>query len=120
LDPNYHDQHLWRGLKNLKLSFEFLMQGGTELACLSTSESEDVAFKTFADSECPLLFKIISKDFNTHGASIDFLSVYPSEKEILYPPLTFMRCLGTTKEQVPNAQGETVAVLVASVELVLA
>jgi hypothetical protein len=113
-------KHLWRGMKNLKLSFEFLMQGGTELACLSTSESEDIAFKTFADSECPLLFRIVSKDFNTHGASIDFLSVYPSEKEILYPPLTFMRCLGTTRKEVKNAQGQMMAVLVAEVELVLA
>jgi hypothetical protein len=113
-------KHLWRGMKNLKLSFEFLMQGGTELACLSTSESEDIAFRTFADSECPLLFKIVSKDFNTHGASIDFLSVFPSEKEILYPPLTFMRCLGTTRKEVKNAQGQMVAVLVAEVELVLA
>jgi hypothetical protein len=92
-------------MKNLKLSFEFLLQGGTELACLSTSESEDVAFNAFADSESPLLLQIVSKDFNTHGARIDFLSVYPSEKEILYPPLTFMRCLKTAKKQRKNAQG---------------
>jgi hypothetical protein len=38
--PDAHNSKvLWRGLKNLKLSFEFLMKGGTELACLSTSTS---------------------------------------------------------------------------------
>jgi hypothetical protein len=38
--PDAHNSKvLWRGLKNLKLSFEFLMKGGTELASLATSTS---------------------------------------------------------------------------------
>jgi hypothetical protein len=30
----------------------------------------------------------------SRGASIAFLSVYPDEREILYPPLTYLRPLG--------------------------
>jgi hypothetical protein len=34
------------------------------------------------------LLKFVSKDFNTHGGDIEFLSVYGArEKEILYPPV---------------------------------
>jgi hypothetical protein len=54
--PDAHNSKvLWRGLKNLKLSFEFLMKGGTELACLSTSTSRYAPFPFPLFSRSPLL-----------------------------------------------------------------
>ena len=35
---------------------EFMAQGGTEFACMSTTASQEVAAK-FAISKCPLIFK---------------------------------------------------------------
>ena len=37
----------------------------------------------------PLLFKLNTVALQ-RGVSIDFLSIYPKEKEYLYPPLTFL------------------------------
>ena len=76
---------------------EFLKNGGTEFACLSTSASRDVAWG-FAQSDLPLIFKFESKDFSSRGADIAFLSVYPNEREFLYPPLTFLRPVGAQNE----------------------
>ena len=32
------------------------------------------------------------------GADISFLSAFPTEKEVLYPPLTFLRATGQTQK----------------------
>ena len=93
----------WRGLRDTKLPFAFLAGGGTELSFSSTSRTMEVALG-FADSACPLLLQFVSADFNTRGADIEFLSVYGArEREILYPPLTYLRCTGTHKIEVPAA-----------------
>jgi hypothetical protein len=80
----------WRGMRDLALSRQFLQKGGTELACMSATEDQDVATR-FAGTTCPLMFKVVTKDFHQRGADVAFLSVYPHEKEMLYPPLTFLR-----------------------------
>lgn len=77
-------------MKDLKITDEFLQTGGSEMACMSTTSEQSVA-EDFAWSESPLLFKFVSKSFMSHGADISFLSVYPGEKEVLYPPLTYLR-----------------------------
>ena len=81
-----------------------------EFACLSTSASKDVAVN-LAASSLPLVFKFETKDFTSRGADVEFLSVYPNEKEALYPPLTYLRPV--------KAENETIGgmtVLVATVE----
>ena len=109
--PSAHaPQTYWRGMKDLGLTMEFLKSGGTEFACLSTSASKDVAFN-FAKSALPLVFKFETKDFASRGANIEFLSVYPTEREALYPPLTYLRAVSAQNE----AFGDT-SVLVATVE----
>ena len=81
----------WRGLKDRKLSKDFFnASGGTEFGCMSTSALKSIAFD-FAKSKCPLVFKLVVTGALTDGADISFLSVYPQEKEVLYPPLTFLR-----------------------------
>ena len=86
-------------MKDLGLTMEFLQKGGTEFACLSTSASKDVAVN-FAVSELPLVFKFETTDFTSRGADISFLSVYPSEQEALYPPLTYLRSVKAETEDV--------------------
>ena len=69
----------------------------------------------FAASALPLVFRFVTKDFMTRGADISFLSVYPDEKESLYPPLTYLRCLEMKMETLSGVQ-----LLVATVEPMMA
>lgn len=89
----------WRGMKDLQIADEFNNTGGSEMACMSTTSSRDVA-EEFALSKSPLLFKFVSNSFMSHGADISFLSVYPGEKEVLYPPLTYLRPINVSEETV--------------------
>lgn len=93
--PNAHEpQDFWRGMKDLTISAEFLKSGGTEFACMSTSTSQETAID-FAESKAPMIIKLETKDFMSRGADISFLSVYPGESETLFPPLTFLRPIGS-------------------------
>lgn len=40
----------------------------------------------------------------SHGADISFLSVYPDEKEVLYPPLTYFRPIRLYKETIGGTE----------------
>jgi hypothetical protein len=88
-----------RGMSNMKMSDQFMQDGGAEMACMSTTSSKAVAL-SFAGAKCPMLLKCISESFMTHGAEISFLSVYPGEKEVLYPPLTYLNPVKTDEEVV--------------------
>jgi hypothetical protein len=80
----------WRGMKNLQLTEDFMKHGGTELGCMSTSTDKDIV-ASYARSQQPLVFRVISEGFMSRGADISWLSVYPGEAEILYPPLTYLK-----------------------------
>lgn len=79
----------WRGLKGMALPKQFAEEGGIEFGCMSTSASKDVAIQS-SESAHPLVFKYETANFMSRGADISFLSVYPEEKEALYPPLTYL------------------------------
>lgn len=85
----FTNQVYYRGLKGMALSKDFMKQGGTEFACMSTSASQDIAVE-FATSQHPLIFKFATSNFMSRGADISCLSVYPEENEALYPPLTYL------------------------------
>jgi hypothetical protein len=83
----------WRGMDNMGVTEEFLAQGGTEMACMSTTAFRAVA-RTFAkvgEVDFPLLLKVESKGLMCCGASIAWVSMYPEEQEVLFPPLTYLR-----------------------------
>ena len=87
----------WRGMENMGVTDEFLRHGGTEMACMSTTEDPRVARTTFAKVGkvgCPLLLKVVSTDLTTRGADLSWLSMYPEEKEVLFPPLTYLLPVG--------------------------
>eukprot|EP00729_Bicosta_minor_P032937 gene32937-biopygen1911 len=91
--PDAHEAKvLWRGLKDMTISDVFVTSGGTEFAFMSTSSSREVAFD-FADSTAPMILMIETKDFMSRGADISMFSVYPSEGETLFPPLTYLRAI---------------------------
>ena len=48
---------LYRGVHGLSLTEGFMMEGGTEFACMSTSASLDIAAKFAAQGQKPLVFK---------------------------------------------------------------
>jgi len=84
-------KYLWRGMKDREMDLEaFKTRGGTELAPMSTTSSREVA-DSYAgvgqDGHASLLFRYTTKALS-RGVLIDYLSMYPKEKEFLYPPLT--------------------------------
>lgn len=88
--PSASTPVLWRGLCDVHLTDDFLRAGGTEFAPMSTSKSLEVALK-YSASIHSVLLKIHVPSFMQHGASLQFLSAFPSEAECLYPPLTFLQ-----------------------------
>jgi hypothetical protein len=90
---------LWRGLRGLAVDTSFLRQGGTELAPMSTTTELAVALEYSLSSsehtEC-LLLKLRTESFMQRGADLDFLSCFPGEKEVLFPPLTYLKPTGKT------------------------
>ena len=82
-------------------------------AALSAAKALGATAKTAAFDKKALKFE--TKDFMSRGADIAFLSVYPTEQEALYPPLTYLRCLEMKMETLSGVQ-----LLVATVEPVMA
>jgi len=81
---------LWRGMRNMKLAEDFETQGGTELAFMSTTTIMEVAVR-YSLSKASLLFKIEAETFMQTGADLQWLSAFPGEAEVLYPPLTYLK-----------------------------
>ena len=89
---NFKTMYLWRGMRDRTVSEEFMVKGGTELACMSTSSDLRVV-ASYAKSNTPLLFRLKVDSPMELGAELDWLSLYPGEREVLYPPLTFAKPL---------------------------
>lgn len=100
------EQCFYRGLRDLQISTKFMEMGGTEMSCMSTTLDINVAAAFASDCTSPLLFRYLSNDFMSSGARIWFISVYPEEKEVLYPPLTYLSCptAGSVCEVVINGR----------------
>ena len=83
----------WRGMEDMDVTEEFLERGGTEMACVSTTPERTVArkFAKVGEVANPLLIKVESTSLMDCGADISWLSMYPEEKEVLFPPLTYLR-----------------------------
>jgi len=73
------------------------MQGGLELAFMSTTTAKKEAMAYARRAPGMILFEI-QQGFVARGASISWLSQYPDEEEILFPPLTALEVCGTKVE----------------------
>ena len=86
---------LWRGMRNVRVSQEFMQLGGTELAFMSTTSDVKVAVR-YSLSRHSLLFKLVCPNFMAIGAELNWLSAFPGEAEVLFPPLTYLQPTGRT------------------------
>ena len=86
---------LWRGMRSVRVSEAFLRDGGTELAFMSTTTDLRVAVR-YSLSRHSLLFKIVAPNFMALGAELQWLSAFPDEAEVLFPPLTYLQPTGRT------------------------
>ena len=84
---------LWRGMRNVQAPDELRRTGGTELAMLSTTTDLETAVR-FSTSRTAFLVLITPRSFMQRGADTVWLSCFPSEREILYPPCTYLRPTG--------------------------
>jgi hypothetical protein len=67
-----------------------------QLAPMSTTtDIKTAAF--YSISKESLIFKIVTKHNLERGADLQWLSAFPAEKEILYPPLTYLHPTGRTQ-----------------------
>ena len=87
---------LWRGMRNLQLDDRFRERGGTELAPMSSTQDMQVAIR-YSASKDSLLLRLRTLSFMDRGADLSYLSAFPAEKEVLYPPLTYLRPSGRTQ-----------------------
>jgi hypothetical protein len=63
-----------------------------------------------------LLFKILGKDFMVIGADVQWLSAFPEEAEVLYPPLTYLSTTGRTEKIVVKRGADELCFTVVEVE----
>jgi hypothetical protein len=68
---------------------EYNVKGGVEYAFMSTTLDQNVALR-YAKSSVgePSTLMVLQMGMVDRGAQLDWLSQYPEEKEILFPPLT--------------------------------
>ena len=99
---------LWRGMREVTVPPSFMQHGGTELAPMSTSTRLEVAVQ-YSAASTSLLFKLRTDSFMQRGASMEWLSCFPTEEEMLYPPLTFLKPTG--KKAVVPYKGRTLTVV---------
>jgi hypothetical protein len=88
-------QECWRGMNNLELSEDFHLHGGVELGCLSTTSNKELLGGYFKSEQPFFLMCIVSDDFMRRGVAVSWLSLYPREAEVLYPPLTYLKYVNT-------------------------
>ena len=84
--------YLWRGMKNLMVTEDFMITGGSELGVMSTTKDTHTA-ADYGKSKDPLLFRIKVQTPMDMGADINWLSAFPEEFEVTYPPLSCIQPL---------------------------
>ena len=105
---------LWRGMRSMKATEEFMSEGGTELAFMSTTRNLDVALHYSLSAES-LIFKIMVTTFLSLGADIEWLSAFPTEAEIVYPPLTYLKPTGRIEKVKSERDGKPICFTVVEI-----
>ena len=99
---------LWRGMRSLQVSDDFMREGGSEKAPMSTTRELDVAVR-YSASACSVLLKLETSNFRERGADLSFLSAFPGEAEVLYPPLTHLAPIRS--QEVKTVEGVSFTVI---------
>ena len=103
--PSRPQNDLWRGVKDVHITGKeaFFEEGGIEAAPLSTTSSLQVAL-AYGISSSTALMRLSTSTFLQRGAKLSYLSTFPQEEEILYPPLTYLDWTYTVITAVPQIQ----------------
>jgi hypothetical protein len=101
-------------VNDVQLTQEFVEQGGTEFAPMSTPKNLDIALGFAGQGQCSLVLKFEIEGFINLGADIAFLSQHEGEQEYLYPPLTHIRVIGDPKMEAMDSQEVLVVRMVPS------
>ena len=103
------DRRVFRGLGGMLVPDEFWSEqeggfrGGVEWGLMSTTTNRSVAMQySGADKKRGTVFEILVGRVDL-GADLSELSQYPGEKEMLFPPLTFLEVVGE-----PRVEGSVV------------
>jgi len=104
LSDTMQPKSLFRGMRNVMLPADFLRDGGVEIAPMSTTTDIAVAMK-YSLSAASVLLRIETSNFMKRGVSVRWLSAFPAEEEILYPPLTFLHAEGEYEHVEHTASG---------------
>ena len=67
-----------------------------QLGPMSTTTDIGTA-AAYSISSMSLIFKIVTKNKLQRGADLQWVSAFPAEAEILYPPLTYLQPTGSTQ-----------------------
>ena len=59
-----------------------------------------------------MLFKVLTSNLMNTGADLDWVSMYPGEKEVLFPPLTFLEPTSIEGQAVGTAPDDCTIVTV--------
>merc|ERR1712190_158925 len=94
-------------MKNLDITRDFLINGGTELGPMSTSTST-TKIGEYCKSKEPLVMRVVCESFMNRGSDMSWLSLYPGEEEVLYPPLTYLEVIKTSL--IENHRGKVIDV----------
>jgi len=93
-----HDEPivLYRGVADVSVPGEFLANGGTEVAMMSTTTDLRTAcdFAVTGRTTEAVLLRLRTTTCHQRGADISFLSAFPAECERLFPPLTYLQPCG--------------------------
>ena len=105
--------YLWRGIKGRALDTpDFRAHGGTELAPMSTTGAREIAQRyagAVTDAgdgggQQGLLMSFATRGLS-RGVEVHMFSLYPKEREFLYPPLTYL--LFDETREIEDADGLT-------------
>jgi hypothetical protein len=76
--------------------FQLIVFVCVQLAPMSTTTDIAIA-ASYSISRQSLIFKIVTRNGLQRGADLQWVSAFPNEAEILYPPLTYLQPTGLTQ-----------------------
>ena len=84
---------LFRGIGKREMDDKFMIEGGTELAPMSTTAQLWVALKYSQGGDSSVLLWLRTQNFMDRGVDLTWVSAFPHEREFLFSPLTYMRAV---------------------------
>jgi len=107
---------LFRGIGKREMDEKLMIEGGTELAPMSTTAQLWVALKYSLGGDSSVLLWLRTRNFMDRGVDLTWISAFPHEREFLYSPLAYMRAV-RDEPVVVQVGGVTYQVIEAKVQM---